>query len=148
MITVSLCMIVKNEEDTIGRCLDSVKEVVDEFVIVDTGSSDNTKNVIKKYTNNIYDFKWIDDFSAARNFAFSKATKEYIFWLDADDILLPEDIKKFKFLKKNLDTSIDSVTMKYNISFDEYGNITTSYRRNRLVKREKNLNGLDLSMSI
>lgn len=148
MITVSLCMIVKNEEDTIGRCLDSVKEVVDEFVIVDTGSSDNTKNMIKKYTNNIYDFKWIDDFSAARNFAFSKATKDYIFWLDADDILLPEDIKKFKFLKKNLDTSIDSVTMKYNIGFDEYGNITTSYRRNRLVKREKILNGLDLSMNI
>lgn len=137
-ITVSLCMIVKNEEDTIGRCLDFVKDVIDEFIIVDTGSSDNTKDVIKKYTDNIYDFEWIDDFSDARNFAFSKATKDYIFWLDADDVLLPEDVEKFKALKRNLDTSIDSVTMRYNVSFDEYGNVTTSYRRNRLVKKEKN----------
>lgn len=137
-ITVSLCMIVKNEEDTIGRCLESVKDVIDEIIIVDTGSFDNTKSVIKRYTDNIYDFKWIDDFSAARNFAFSKATKDYIFWLDADDILLSEDAEKFKSLKKDLNPSIDSVTMKYNIGFDEYGNITTSYRRNRLVKKEKN----------
>lgn len=137
MITIALCMIVKNEEKTLERCLKSVKNIVDEFIIVDTGSSDETKNIAKKYTDNIYDFKWIDDFSAARNFAFSKASKDYILWLDADDTILPQDAEKFKNLKSNLDPSVDSVTMKYNISFDEYGNATMSYRRNRLVKREK-----------
>ncbi|MHC6180720.1 glycosyltransferase [Clostridium sp. JNZ X4-2] len=131
-------MIVKDEKDTIDRCLSSVKDIVDEIIIVDTGSSDNTKDICSKFTDKIYDFKWINDFSAARNFSFSKATKKYILWLDADDILLPEDIKKFKVMKKSFDTSLDSVTMKYNIAFDEYGNITLSYRRNRLVKASRN----------
>ena len=63
---------------------------------------------------------------------------EYILWLDADDILLKEDLQKFKILKNNLDVSIDAVSMIYNIAFDEYGNPTFSYRRNRLVKRENN----------
>lgn len=138
MITISLCMIVKNEEDTIARCLESVKGVVDEIIIVDTGSSDRTKEIANIYTSEIYDFQWIDDFSAARNFSFSKATREYILWLDADDVLLPEDEEMLKELKETLDSSVDSVTAKYNVAFDEYGNITLSYRRNRLVKRTNN----------
>lgn len=138
MITISLCMIVKNEEATIGRCLQCVKDIVDEIIIVDTGSSDKTKEIAKQYTDKIYDFEWIDDFAAARNYSFSHATKDYIIWLDADDILLTEDIDKFKLLKETLDPSIDSVTMKYNVGFDEYGNVTLTYRRNRLVNRAKN----------
>jgi len=94
-ITISLCMIVKDEEQTISKCLESVKSVVDEIIIVDTGSTDATKEIVKKYDAKVYDFQWIEDFSAARNFAFSKATKEYILWLDADDIIDTEDIKKF-----------------------------------------------------
>ena len=78
MITISLCMIVKNEERILARCLDSVKDLVDEIIIVDTGSADATKRIAAEYTDKIYDFTWIDDFSAARNFAFSKASKEYI----------------------------------------------------------------------
>lgn len=131
-------MIVKNDEDSIARCLESVKNVVDEIIIVDTGSNDKTKEIIGRYTSKIYDFQWIDDFSAARNFSFSNATEDYILWLDADDVMLPEDVEKFKFLKETLDPSVDSVTAKYNIGFDEYGNITASYRRNRLVKRTNN----------
>ena len=88
MKTISLCMIVKNEEDNIGNCLDNIKDLVDEIIIVDTGSTDKTKEIVKKYTDKIYDFEWVDDFSKARNYSFSKATKDYIFWLDADDILL------------------------------------------------------------
>ena len=76
MITISLCMIVKNEEKVLARCLDSIADLMDEIIIVDTGSSDNTKEIAKKYTDKIYDFAWIDDFSAARNYSFSKATKE------------------------------------------------------------------------
>lgn len=138
IISISLCMIVKNEEDTIGRCLETVKNAIDEIIIVDTGSTDNTKNIVKKYTDKVYDFKWVDDFSAARNFAFSKATKEYIFWLDADDVFLKKDVEKFMELKKNFDKSIDSVLMNYNVGFDNYENVTLSCRRNRLVKRLKN----------
>lgn len=142
MITISLCMIVKNEEDTLGRCLDSVKDIVDEIIIVDTGSTDNTKNIVKKYTDNIYDFEWIDDFSAARNYSFSKATMDYIIWLDADDVILEEDRKKLEFSKKNIN-SIDVVMMKYNVGFDERGNVTLSYYRERLVKRSKNFQWVD-----
>lgn len=137
MISISLCMIVKNEEDVIARCLNSVKDIGDELIVVDTGSSDNTKEIIKSYGAKVFDFKWIDDFSEARNFAFSKATKEYILWLDADDVILKEDIDKFKQLKQNLDNNVDVVMMKYNVGFDENGNITLSYFRERLSKRIK-----------
>lgn len=138
MITISLCMIVKNEEEVLSRCLDSIKNIIDEIIIIDTGSTDNTKYIASKYTDRIFDFQWIDDFSAARNTAFSKATMDYILWLDADDVIEGEDYKKLKELKENIDLSIDSITMNYNLTFDEYGNVAFSTRRNRLVKREKN----------
>lgn len=129
-------MIVKNEEDCIDRCLSSVQDIVDEIIIVDTGSTDDTKDIVRKYTDQIFDFEWIDDFAAARNYAFSCGTKDYIFWLDADDILKDEDRKKFSTLKGGLDQSVDSVTMDYDLAYDEFGNVTSSVRRNRLVKRE------------
>ncbi len=135
MTTVSLCMIVKDEEKVLERCLNSVSDLVDEIIIVDTGSKDNTKKIAKKYTDKIFDFQWIDDFSSARNFSFSKAEMDYIFWLDADDVLEEEDRVKFSKLKEELDNTADSVTMKYNLAFDEDGNLSFSLRRNRLVKR-------------
>ncbi|REB05493.1 glycosyltransferase family 2 protein [Sporosarcina sp. BI001-red] len=135
MISISLCMIVKNEEDTIVRCLESIKDIVDEINIIDTGSTDQTKEVLKKYTNRIYDFEWVHDFAKARNYAFQQATKDYILWLDADDVFLPEDQKKLKELKGSLDLTTDSVTMDYNLSTDQHGNVLTRLKRNRLVKR-------------
>lgn len=138
MVTISLCMIVKNEEDVIARCLDSVKDIVDEIIIVDTGSTDNTKEIVKGYTDKVFDFEWIDDFSAARNYSFSKATKDFILWLDADDVILEKDREKFKQLKQNLDNKVDAVMMKYNVGFDKNGNVTLSYFRERLSKRINN----------
>lgn len=138
MITISLCMIVKNEEAVIGRCLDSIHHVVDEINIVDTGSTDDTKKIVKKYTNRIFDFEWIDDFAAARNFSFQQATKDYILWLDADDIFTLEDIEKLKTLKEHLPKDIDGVSMNYNLSADEEGNVISSLRRYRLVKKDLN----------
>ena len=73
MPSISLCMIVKNEERNLPRCLDSVQDLVDEIVIVDTGSSDATRAAALRYTHRVYDFTWRDDFAAARNFSFSKA---------------------------------------------------------------------------
>ncbi|PEP91767.1 glycosyltransferase [Bacillus toyonensis] len=137
-ITISLCMIVKNEEQAISRCLESVKDITDEIIIVDTGSTDKTIELVKKYNAKIYNFKWINDFSAARNFAFSKATKEYILWLDADDIIEHTNREMFLNLKSTLNTEIDAVSMKYNLSFDTEGNSTFSVKRYRLVKKNKN----------
>lgn len=137
MITISLCMIVKDEEKVLDRCLSSVKDIVDDIIIVDTGSTDKTKEIAHKYTQNVYDFKWVDDFSKARNYSFSKATKDYILWLDADDILLDIDREKLLQLKQTLDKSIDIVMMKYNVGFDENGKVNFSYYRERLLKREK-----------
>lgn len=74
----------------------------------------------------------------ARNESFKHATKDYILYLDADDVLLEEDQKKLKELKETLDPSVDSVSMYYDAGTDEFGNVTLRYRRNRLVKREKN----------
>jgi glycosyltransferase involved in cell wall biosynthesis len=136
-VTISLCMIVKNEADTLTRCLDSVKELVDEIIIVDTGSTDETRTIAKRYTPKVFDFEWQDDFSAARNYSFQQATMNYIMWLDADDVLLEADREKFRRLKLTLDPSVDSVTMLYHLSFDEQGNVAVSSRQHRLVKRDK-----------
>ena len=138
MQTISLCMIVKNEEENISNCLESVKDLVDEIIIVDTGSTDRTKDIVSKYTDKIYDFEWVNDFSKARNYSFSKATKDYIFWLDADDILLEEDRIKFKKLKKEMDGSVDVYTMIYLYSCDENGNPLIVQRRERVLKRINN----------
>ncbi|SNX53517.1 glycosyltransferase family 2 protein [Thermoanaerobacterium sp. RBIITD] len=137
-ITISLCMIVKNEEKTLDKSLSSVIDAIDEIIIVDTGSIDMTKDIAKKYTDKIYDFKWIDNFSSARNYAFSKATKDYILWLDADDYMGKSDVEKLIRLKNNFDTSVDSVTMKYILTKDVNGNPSFYSVRNRLVKRSRN----------
>ncbi|WP_454871097.1 glycosyltransferase [Priestia megaterium] len=137
MITVSLCMIVKNEEAVIGRCLESVNKIVDEINIVDTGSTDRTKEIVAEYTERIFHFTWIEDFAAARNFAFQQATTDYILCLDADDVFLEQDQEAFLKLKNMLDSNIDAVSMNYNLAFDQENNVMSSLRRYRLVKREK-----------
>ena len=91
MATISLCMIVKNEEAVLGRCLDSAAGLVDEIVVVDTGSTDATREIATRYADRVCEFAWIDDFAAARNFAFAQASMEYCMWLDADDVIEPED---------------------------------------------------------
>ena len=132
MRTISLCMIVRDEEDVLERCLDSVKDLVDEIVIVDTGSVDKTKEIAMKYTKNVYDFEWVDDFAEARNFSFSKATKDYIMWLDADDVIEEEERERFLELKKNIDYSVDIYMLKYKVDQD------TVLNRERLLKRSAN----------
>lgn len=138
MISISLCMIVKNEEAVLGRCLDTIKDIVDEINIVDTGSTDKTVEIAKQYTDRVFFFEWTGKFAEARNESFKYATKDYILYLDADDVILDEDRKKLQQLKENLDPSVDSVSMYYDAGTDEFGNVTLRYRRNRLVKRERN----------
>lgn len=109
----SLCMIVKNEEAVLRECLDSIKELMDEIIIVDTGSTDGTKEIAAEYTPYVYDYQWTDDFAAARNFAFSKATGDYIYSADADEYLDEENRVKFKALKKVLMPEVEIVQMIY-----------------------------------
>lgn len=84
----------ENEEKVLKRCLDSVRDLVDEMIIVDTGSTDRTKEIAASYPDaKIYDFTWVDDFAKARNFAFSKATCDYIYSADADEEINEENRK-------------------------------------------------------
>ncbi len=112
-MTISVCMIVKNEEKNLADCLDCLNEIADEIIIVDTGSADTTKAIASKYTDKVYDFKWIDDFAAARNFAFSKATMDYIYSADADERLDEENRQKFLVLKDALIPEVEIVQMYY-----------------------------------
>ncbi len=118
MITISLCMIVKNEELVLERCLESIKDLMDEIIIVDTGSNDSTKEIAFRYTDKVYDFEWVDDFAAARNESFSHATMDYIYVADADEVLDDENRKRFRFLKEALLPEIDIVQMYYGNQLD------------------------------
>lgn len=96
-MSLSLCMIVKNEENTLGRCLESVKDIVDEMIIIDTGSTDDTIKIAKEYDTKIFFYEWDNSFSNARNYSLSKASKDWILIMDADDELRSED--KYKVIK-------------------------------------------------
>ncbi|MBS7530921.1 glycosyltransferase family 2 protein [Hazenella sp. IB182353] len=133
-ITISLCMIVRDEERTLERCLSSIEDIVDEIIIVDTGSTDKTIEIAKKFTDRIYTYQWIDDFADARNFSFQFATKEYILWLDADDYLTEENVEKFKRLKYSLNRSYDAVSMIYRLDNDAF-----TFRKHRLIRRSPHL---------
>ena len=113
MATFSLCMIVKNEEAVLERCLESLKGLFEEIVIVDTGSTDSTKEIAAKYTDKIYDFQWINDFAAARNYAFSLCSMDYIYSADADEVLDENNRRLFLDLKQNILEEIEIVQMWY-----------------------------------
>lgn len=131
---LSLCAIVKNEEENLHKCLNSAKNLVDEIVIVDTGSTDRTKEVALKYTDKIFDFDWCNDFSKARNFSLSKAANDWVMVLDAD-----EEIKSFnlddinKLCKTN--NKVVGRLKRINEYEDIYGTKRYIERVNRLFNR-------------
>lgn len=94
--TLSLCMIVKDEEQTLHTCLASVKELADEIIIGDTGSTDKTKQIAQQFTKKVFDIRWNDDFAVARNETLKHATGDWILLLDADEMLAVKDIEKIK----------------------------------------------------
>lgn len=136
MITISVCMIVKNEEKVLKRCLDSLTGLADEIVLVDTGSTDGTKEIAENYGCKVYDFEWIDDFSAARNFSFSKATMDYIYVADADEVIDEANRERFLKLKQCLLPEVDIVQMMYTnqLAFNTTYNFNKEYRP-KLFKR-------------
>lgn len=144
MATISLCMIVKNEEAILARCLDSIADLMDEIIIVDTGSTDRTREIASYYTDQIYDFPWNNDFSAARNFSFSKAQMEYIYAADADEVLDSFNRERFARLKEVLLPEIEIVQMKYvtETAFDTVLNTQKEYRP-KLFKRLRTFTWID-----
>ncbi len=144
MITISLCMIVKNEERNLRRCLESLEGLMDEIIIVDTGSTDQTVEIAKEYTDQIYHYVWEDDFSKARNYCISKATKDYIYIADADEVLDEENRGRFKLLKEALLEEIDIVQMKYGnqLEYNSVYNYDEEYRP-KLFKRIRTFRFVD-----
>lgn len=144
MITVSVCMIVKNEEARLRRCLECLKPIADEILIADTGSTDRTKEIAAEFTDQIYDFPWVDDFSAARNFIFSKAKMDYIYTADADEELDEVNIRRFLGLKAVLLPEIEIVQMHY-LNFMEQNTAYNSRRelRPKLFRRLRRFEWID-----
>jgi tetratricopeptide (TPR) repeat protein len=101
-VTFSLCMIVKNEAHQLGDCLAPVLPLLDEIIVVDTGSTDNTQEVARQMGARVFEFPWAQDFSAARNESLRQATGQYILWLDADDRIDPGEMAKLRELKASI----------------------------------------------
>lgn len=144
MITISICMIVKNEEAVLERCLRNFSKAADEIIIVDTGSTDHTWTIASRYTDKIYPYIWKGDFAHARNYSFSKATMDYILCIDADEVLDDENLEKLLALKKVLMPEIDIVQMYYTNQF-EYNtvyNYDKEYRP-KLYKRLRHFTFVD-----
>lgn len=136
LMILSICLIVRDEEATLARCLDCIKDLADELIVVDTGSVDSSVEIARRYTDKVYFFEWINDFSAARNFSFSKATGDFVMWLDADDVITADNVKRLAELKARDD--FDVAFVKYAAAFD--GDVPTmEYYRERVVRRSLNL---------
>ena len=152
--SLSLCMIVKDEEFFLARCLGAVKNYVDEIIIVDTGSTDATRDIAADFTDKIYDFEWIDDFAAARNFSLEQASGDWILVLDADELVSEQDLEMLR--AKIRQTSMDAFFLiQYNYNNDSlakewvpvaqktaYTGDYAGYRRNpigRLFRTGKNI---------
>lgn len=124
MIPISLCMITKNESDKLDRCLAAVKDLPLEIIVVDTGSTDNSVEVARKYTEHVYHFDWISDFAAARNFSISKATHDWILVLDTDEYVTSVDMEA---IYKLIDENATGVGCLIRTSPDTVGSITVDH---------------------
>ncbi|MDV4150902.1 glycosyltransferase [Clostridium sp. AL.422] len=135
-MSLSLCMIVKNEENTLSRCLESVKDIVDEIILVDTGSTDNTVEIAKGYGAKVFFYKWDNSFANARNYSLSKASKDWILIMDADDELVKEDKDKVNLLINNEENKLNAYfgeTLSYSgeiKNYNIYSNLNIRFIRN------------------
>lgn len=100
---ISLCMITKDEEDFLSQCLDSVKSLVDEIVIVDTGSTDKTVDIAKSYGAKVHHHPWENDYSKHRNQSISYATGDWILMMDADEVIAARDLDRIRLLLRSRD---------------------------------------------
>lgn len=126
---ISFCLITKNEDKFLGKCLDSIKAVADEIIILDTGSTDQTKEIAAEYTDKIFDYTWENDFSKARNASINKATNPWIFIIDADEVLTTISREKLKpFLEK---ITFDDKPKAFQVKVND---LETNMRLNLMIK--------------
>ena len=128
-MTLSVCMIVRDESSVIARSIKCVSTLADEVIVVDTGSSDNSAQIAAGLGAKVYSFAWQDDFSLARNYSFSLASCDYIMWLDADDVIEETDAQAIRALVAA--GNFDVAMLRY-----QSGNL--SYYRERILKRSCN----------
>lgn len=124
---ISICIIVKNQSKNLKKCLEKLSNTGYEIVVVDTGSIDDSKDIALKFTDKVYDFIWCNDFSAARNFAISKATQDFVMMVDSDEFLINIDKKKLEELL---------ITNK--------GNVGRIHRNNLFTREDKTFNSKEL----
>jgi glycosyltransferase involved in cell wall biosynthesis len=118
-VPVSLCMIIKDEEKYLARCLASAKPIVDEIILVDTGSADRSKDIAITFGAQVYDYEWKDDFAAARNFSISKASGQWILILDGDEVISPLDYDHFN----KIVTKMPKAPVAYSINTRNYNKL-------------------------
>jgi len=136
---ISACLIVKNEGKLIERCLRSVNRLADEVIVVDTGSIDNTIDLAAGLGARTYTFPWKDDFSAARNYSLSKATGNWVIWLDADDVISPADARKIRKLAEKAPRKADGFMLPYFLGQNGKGKYTSKLYRLRIFRNGKNI---------
>ncbi|MBP2637228.1 MAG: hypothetical protein H6Q72_3135 [Firmicutes bacterium] len=118
MVKLTQCLIVKNEEQNLLRALHWGKSLFDEVIVVDTGSTDGTVALAEKLGVKVCHFEWIDDFSAARNFAISQCTGDWIFFLDADEYFEDIDVPRLRPLVEKIDkqyVNVNGEKRQYNV---------------------------------
>lgn len=132
---ISACVITKNEEKNLPTCLDSVKDIVSEIIVVDTGSTDRTVDVAKSYGAKVFLFEWINDFSAARNFAIEQAKSDWIIFLDADEFFAPDCVKYVpKAIREADKKKLDMIICMMSNVEKKTGKITSSNQHIRIFK--------------
>ena len=131
-VTLSVCLIVRDEERVLGRVLSAAVQFADELIVVDTGSKDKSIEIAREYTDLVFSEPWPDSFARARNSAASKASCDFVMWLDADDVMHDEDIRKLLELKSRLTLGTDVVFITYR----NYGFLTDMGLRDRIHRRE------------
>ncbi|MGO4180750.1 glycosyltransferase family 2 protein [Paenibacillus sp. TAF43_2] len=139
-MNITGCVITKDEETNIEKCLNSLKETTSEIIVVDTGSTDNTVQIARDLGASIYHFKWENDFSKAKNYALSKATGDWIIFLDADEYIEQHSLKEImncvRIAKTNGYDGILSTLINYNTETTE---IQSTVQTLRIFRRDSNL---------
>ena len=142
MVKISACVIVKNEEKNIARWLKNVKKYANEIIVVDTGSTDKTVEIVKKSKAKLYFFKWINDFSAAKNFAISKAKGNWIVFLDADEYFTPLACKRLRPYIESIHNDGKVMGLRsplINIDEDNDNEVLSSVEQVRVFRKDKHV---------
>lgn len=137
---ISLCIIARNESENIARCINSAKAVVDEIIVGDTGSEDDTVAIAESLGARVYHFKWVDDFAKARNFVLSKATGDWILFLDADEYISEDTVQNLRpVIQQYHGTNVDAI-LSYLMNIEKQNSkVMDSHKTIRIFRKHPDL---------